>query len=187
MQNQGTDIESSNLLLPSDVLSKKLISDEKGFDEQMVNEHLSINQFNGFRIQNINFLVDVKVGCHVSLHSQIYPMPNTPKSMLGVCSHKGSIIPVFCFHQYFFDTERRVKEKNQAEYLLIFGSEEAYIAILSDTFPSRIDFNQSELETRKFEVNEKLQNALLNIYKDVNGDAWFELDCELFFPRLSID
>ncbi len=177
--------KGKKMLLPSEALSMDY-SERKFLTKETGNNNSKIRQFNGFKIDNINLVIDANVGCQVSLNSQVYPMPNMNQSMIGVCSFKGSIVPVFSLHEYLFESSKRnQKIINNNKYLLTFGDEKSYLGIYSDVLPIRVDFSVSQITLENIDINEKLRRSLSNVFVADDGDIWFELESLNIFANLA--
>ncbi len=186
-KNRSTEPDSEQFILPSEALARPFAftsgssfdaAPDAGKNNSVDNSKL----FNSFQVKNINLLFNVRISCQVCLASKIYPMPNSAYAMSGVCSYKGSIVPVFSIHRFIFDEP--LSSSNQF-YLLIFGGENSYIAVYSDSLPKKISFTESQIRANSIEVNNKLNSSIKNTYKDSNGGVWFELDAYNFFNKIS--
>ncbi|WP_444994958.1 chemotaxis protein CheW [Aliikangiella sp. IMCC44359] len=166
-------------VLPSQALAidKQKITNKK----EDTNTQQSIRVFNHFKVHDINLLIDAKVKCQVELNVELYPMPNSAYSMLGVSSYKGNIVPVFSLYQFLSKGE---PQKSNRKYLLIFGEDESYLGLLSDFLPTKILLSEEMIQTQMLEVSEKLDPCILRNYQSEKGEIYFELDSSHFFKQL---
>jgi twitching motility protein PilI len=124
----------------------------------------------GYRVGALGFLVNKQVQSEVVEDPSIYPVPNSPRWMVGLLNLRGNIVPVFRLHDFIESDEQKNDKKNT----LILGDGDSMLGVMIDGLPKvvRNCVRESQLPS----TAEKLQPYTAVTF-DVEGEFWTELDC----------
>ena len=124
----------------------------------------------GYRVGNLGFLVNKQVQSEVVEDPSIYPVPNSPRWMVGLLNLRGNIVPVFRLHD-FIEFDEQNNEKNNT---LILGDGDSMLGVMIDGLPKVV--RNCVREGRLPASAVKLQPYTAVTF-DVEGELWTELDC----------
>ncbi len=159
MSNTLTDLSLANLL-------------SQDSTPHTANEELRY----GFSIGTLHFVYDASIACELIRAYSIYPVPNTPRWMLGLINLRGGLIPVFNLENYFDFPE----QPDTHQLLLVLGKGEKAVAFQLKDYPELLK-NLTKLTVLP-PLIPKLENYIIGAYQA--GNIWLELDKEKFFTML---
>ncbi len=138
----------------------------------------------GFRLGEINFLVNEFSMSEVVKKPIIYSIPNTPSWIQGLINLRGILVPVF-------DIKKHIKQKSDKksnDILLVIDKGERAFATFIDRLPDSIDMDNENVKEISMPDNmpEILKKHITKTYK-VQNDTWLELNYDTFIKHITID
>lgn len=152
----------------------------QGFVED--SEKLNIRY--GFRLGEINFLINELSMSEVVKKPVIYSIPNTPSWIQGLINLRGILVPVF-------DIKKCIKQNNEkktSDTLLIIDKGERAFASYIDALPDSIDMEDENIKniTTPDDIPEIIKKHITGAY-EVNKEIWLELNYDTFIKHLTKD
>ena len=138
--------------------------------------------FRGIRVAGMNLLFDMSVICEIIDRPAVARVPNTPAWLLGLANHRGVVVPVFDLARAF--AVGRAAQRNTSRRLLVIGTGEAAVAVITDELPLHIGFTASDLREDGAPLPAALAQYLIGRYQKDAVD-WFMFDYLGFFEGLA--
>ena len=166
-----------------------ILDNVKGLDhfdpfQGFVDDEASLNIRYGFRLGNINFLLNEAAMSEIVTKPLIYPIPNTPSWIQGLINLRGILVPVF-------NIKKCIKQENKDDnknHLLVIDKGERAFATFIDSLPDSINVDEVELIDTSIpdELPDMLKTHVTTALK-INNEVWLELDYDAFIKELTKD
>jgi purine-binding chemotaxis protein CheW len=149
-----------------------------------VDDGETLNLRYGFRLGNINFLVNEFSMCEVVKKPTIYSIPNTPSWIKGLINLRGILVPVI-------DIKKRIDQEdkdNKNDTLLVIDKGERAFATFIDSLPDSINLDDSDFTktTAPEAIPEILKKHVTEAF-EFKQDIWLEIDYDTFIKNLTKD
>jgi chemotaxis signal transduction protein len=138
--------------------------------------------FRGIQVAGMHLLLNRSVLCEIVERPAVARVPNTPAWLPGLINHRGAVLPVFDLVRAF-DAGHSVK-RNSSRRLLIIGSGEAAVAVITDELPMHIEFTASDQRDSGATLPAALAPYLIGRYQKDEVD-WLMFDYIGFFEGLA--
>jgi chemotaxis signal transduction protein len=149
-----------------------------------VDDGETLNIRYGFRLGEINFLINEFSMSEVVKKPVIYSIPNTPSWIQGLINLRGILVPVF-------DIKKRIeqnKDDKKNDTLLVIDRGERAFATYIDALPDSI--NMDEVQINKISTPDNVPEILkehITETLELNQEVWLELDYDTFIQNMTKD
>ena len=148
-----------------------------------VDEDKQLNLRYGFRLADINFLINRQTICEVIRKPVVYPIPNTPGWILGLINLRGILVPVF-------DIGAQITEKSPklTDTVLIIDKGERTFATCVESLPVSINLDEDEFISAAIpeDIPDILKGHVNEAYS-MNQEIWLDINYDAFIKRLTRD
>ncbi len=149
-----------------------------------VDDGEALNIRYGFRLGNMNFLVNEFSMCEVVKKPTIYSIPNTPSWIKGLINLRGILVPVL-------DIKKRIEQEEsekKSDTLLVIDKGERAFATFIDALPDSINLDDNDLTTIKIpdDVHQTLKKHITEAFS-INQEIWLEVNYSTFIKNLTKD
>lgn len=135
----------------------------------------------GYKLCDLNLLIEHSIPCEIVRNFSIYPIPNTPDWIHGLINHRGNLIPVFDLHRLW-----SLKQQEETRPLVIFDSGSQYVAIYLDAYPVALDIDNAT--EASFEQTSNIPSELSLFIKSIysiDKTIWSEVDFRGFIRYIT--
>lgn len=143
---------------------------------------ISNNQY-GFKVADINLLIDNQISSEVIAKTTIYILPNTPRWVIGLINFRGNIVPVIDIYKHLSPDY----DLGKSEHVLVIDKGERACAIQINELP--VSVNREQLK-RYYEVpnelSEVLKRNIMSVYT-FNNSIWIEPNFDSLFMEIMQD
>ena len=131
----------------------------------------------GFRVLALGLLIPERVIGQVLDRPRVFPIPNTPSWLRGLCNLRGDLVPVFDLRE-LLGTEAA---GNDGRWVLVLGVGEEAAAFDIDSLPVRIDstHHPSGRPPVPAALGDHVHTTLL-----AGDDLWLDVDWQGFLRSL---
>ncbi len=158
-------------------LDESLVIPLDGYDEDLDAER-GKKRFYGFKLHNIQLLLESDIRSEVINDAVITPLPFMPSFITGLCNVRGNLVPVYDMHEKY-NLEKPVSDSNDKKILVLDENEHmAGIEIHDMVVP--LEFDEQDIQREIYSDNDQLNQCVLYSYQ-LNGSAWFGLDYKKLF------
>jgi chemotaxis signal transduction protein len=175
--------------LATEETTSSILNNVTGLDhfdpfQGFVDDGEALNIRYGFRLGEINLLINQFSMSEVVIKPVIYSIPNTPSWIQGLINLRGILVPVFNIKRYL----GQESENNKNDKLLVIDKGERAFATYIEKLPDSINVDEVELTpiTAPDDVPEVMQGYITETYK-LNDETWFELDYDSFIKNMTKD
>ncbi len=141
----------------------------------------------GFTIGAHHFLVPQGMFCELLVDIDISPLPNSPKHVIGLCNHRGNIVPIYSLAPLLGLQTKKIK------YAYLLGQPQDGAAIVIDEKPSSIDLSTTtrtptSTTTSDFIGSVEAQKLIENCtehYYSLGNTTWRALNPDALFRSLA--
>ena len=148
-----------------------------------VDEGKGLNLRFGFKIGEINLLLNKSTMSEVIKDATIYPLPNTPPWIQGILNLRGILVPVFNLKKHI---EQNNSSKSKRDTLLVIDKGERAFAVYIDELPNSIDLDNEDFI--KSEIPPNIPQILKN-YTDeafsLGEEIWLDIDYDAFIKDIT--
>lgn len=150
-----------------------------------VDDDKQLNIRYGFRLGNINFLVNESSMSEVVMKPYIYSIPNTPTWIQGLINLRGILVPVFDIKQQIGQSNN---EDKNSDILFVLDKGERAFATYIDALPDSINIDNNDfIKTSLLEnTPEILKKHVIETF-EANKETWLELDFDSFIKDMTKD
>ncbi len=147
-----------------------------------VDEDKQLNLRYGFRLGEVNFLINQMMMCEVVQNAIIYPIPNTPSWIQGLINLRGILVPVL-------NIKKHIGQQNdRGKVLLVLDRGERAFATYVDSLPKSINLdtdNFEQIETPE-DVPESLKDYISESYR-LDDELWLDINYDAFIKHITRD
>ena len=155
-------VSDESLAIPVDGYADNEESDERGK-----------KRFYGFKIGEIQLLIDADVRSEVLSDVAITSVPLMPSYVRGLCNVRGSLVPVYDMHKKLGLDAPNISPSNKKILLLDENQDMAGIEI--EEMVVSLQFDEQDIERGTTSDNEMLNGCITYCYKE-NDKTWFGFD-----------
>tara|TARA_R110002072_G_scaffold14582_9_gene60238 strand:- start:53640 stop:54179 length:540 start_codon:yes stop_codon:yes gene_type:complete len=176
-------------LTPDQTTEPELVnisSEADHFDpyQGFVDDGQSLNLRFGFRLGEINLLINKFTICEVVKRPIIYSMPNTPPWIQGLINLRGILVPVFDLKKILEQTGDDKKD----DTLLIIDRGESAFATYIDDLPNSIDIdNEKFIKTSTPNDTPEILTDYISETFFLEQEIWIEIDYDAFIKNMTKD
>ena len=137
----------------------------------------------GFKIVNLNFILDSSIPTEIITKYTIHPIPKTPGWIRGLINHRGNLVPVFDLYKYF-----KIEKPDIDQPLILFDSNEHMVGIFTDAYPIALELESLTPSpyTSLDQFPDLMKNHISDSY-NVDDNQWHELDLRKFLHLVTRD
>lgn len=159
-------------------LDESLVIPVDGYEEQEDAKDRGKKRFYGFRLNELQLLLDLDVRSEVINDAVITPLPLMPSYITGLCNVRGNLVPVYDMHE-------KLELKNTSPMLgkkkiLVLGESENMAGVEIQDMVVSLEFDEQDIQRELFSDNELLNKCISYSYQQ-NGSNWFGFDYEKLF------
>jgi len=176
-------------LTPDQITESDFINIAPGTDhfdpsQGIIDESQSLNLRFGFRLGEINFLINKFTMCEVVKRPTIYSMPNTPSWIQGLINLRGILVPVFDIKKQLNQTN----DNNKNDTLLVIDKGERTFATYIDALPNSIDIDDENFikTTVPTDIPEILEKYVVETFS-LEQEIWIEINYDAFINDITKD
>ncbi len=156
--------------------NEDLVIPLEGYDEE--NEEHAKKRFYGFKLNELQLLLDANVRSEVLNQVTITPIPLMPKFIKGLCNVRGNLVPVYDLYEKFgLDKSARVDSTKQ---VLVLDENKNMAAIEIDEMITSLEFDEQDMQTDIYSQNEQFNQLITYSYKH-NDDHWYGFNHKKLF------
>ena len=148
-----------------------------------VDDEKQLNIRYGFRLGDINFLVNESSMSEVVMKPLIYSIPNTPTWIQGLINLRGILVPVFDIKKQIGQND---EEDKRRDILFVLDKGERAFATYIDALPDSINLDDTEFTKTKLPENipKILIDHVTESYETSN-EIWLEIDFDSFIKNMT--
>ena len=149
-----------------------------------VDEGQVLNLRFGFRIGEINLLLNESAMSEVVKNVAIYPLPNTPPWIQGILNLRGILVPVFNIRKHLEQDNTNSKR----DILLVIDKGERSFAVYIDQLPNSIDLDSEDFF--KSEIPPDIPQLLKTHTNEAfssGKEIWLDIDYDAFIKDITQD
>ncbi len=176
MSNTGSN-NNSFLAIGKELLDESLVIPIDGYSAQDEEEG-GKKRFYGFRVGELQLLINPEVRSEVFNELVVTTVPLMPKCVSGLCSVRGSLVPVYDMHEKLELKQDATLRKDKK--ILVLDEGENMVGIEVDDMVVSLQFDeQDKQENAKSNVS-KMNEFVTYGYKH-KKEHWFGFDHNKFF------
>jgi purine-binding chemotaxis protein CheW len=128
-----------------DINELKKLKSEIGFDgnEDAKDSEIELIQLVSFKLDNVEYGVNIMVVDEILRCPQITRVPNTPDFIKGVINLRGNVIPVIDVRKRFGLSKTKVSDLTR---IIVVEIEEKYVGLLVDNVHQVVRMSPSEID-----------------------------------------
>ena len=128
-----------------DINELKKLKSEIGFDgnEDAKDSEIELIQLVSFKLDNVEYGVNIMVVDEILRYPQITRVPNTPDFIKGVINLRGNVIPVIDVRKRFGLSKTKVSDLTR---IIVVEIEEKYVGLLVDNVHQVVRMSPSEID-----------------------------------------
>tara|TARA_R110002049_G_scaffold152106_2_gene315972 strand:- start:3140 stop:3685 length:546 start_codon:yes stop_codon:yes gene_type:complete len=176
---ENTDLARNAFLsMGKKPLDESLVIPLDGYADKDDDADRGKKRFYGFRIQDLQLLLDVNVRSEVINDAVVTPLPLMPAFITGLCNVRGNLIPVYDMQ------EKLAMEKSSSDRskrkILVLGEGENMAGIEIQDMVVKLEFDEQDIQREVLSDNQLFDQCVSYSYKQ-NGSNWFGFDYEKLF------
>lgn len=149
-----------------------------------VDDEKELNLRYGFRLGEINFLINEFTMCEVVKKPIIYPIPNTPSWIQGLINLRGILVPVLNIKKHI----EQDNDDKKSDTLLVIDRGERAVATFIDDLPNSIniddeDFIKTTVPDNTSEILKKYTTGVFSLKQEI----WLDIDYDTFIKHMTKD
>ena len=147
-----------------------------------VDDEKQLNLRYGFRLGQVNLLINQMMMCEVVQNAVIYPIPNTPSWIQGLINLRGILVPVLNLKKHLG------QENEKGKVLLVLDRGERAFSTYVDALPKSINLDTDNF--RKIETTNNIPEVLTDYVNDVyslDDEIWLDIDYDAFIKHITRD
>lgn len=159
-------------------LDESLVIPLDGYADQEVDEDRGKKRFYGFRLHDLQLLLDFDIRSEVINDAVVTPLPLMPSYVSGLCNVRGNLVPVYDMYQKL-DLEKTSSGADKKK-ILVLGENENMAGIEIQDMVVSLEFDEQDIQREVFSSNEKLNQCISYSYQQ-DGSNWFGFEYEKLF------
>ncbi len=176
MEDAGT-VRNAFLSMGKKTLDESLVIPLDGYAEQEDADR-GKKRFYGFKLQDLQLLLDVDVRSEVINDVVITPLPLMPSFISGLCNVRGNLVPIYNMYKKLgLDVEVPESSNKKA---LILGENENMAGIEVQDMVMSLEFDEQDIQRDVFSDNQQLNECITYSYQQ-NGNNWYGFDYKKLF------
>ncbi|MBL1142315.1 MAG: hypothetical protein HND53_09825 [Proteobacteria bacterium] len=175
------------MTLATEHTTESILNNVTGLDhfdpfQGFVDDNETLNIRYGFRLGEINFLINEFSMSEVVIKPVIYSIPNTPSWIQGLINLRGILVPVFNLKKHI----RPDNDEINSSTLLVLDKGERAFATFIDSLPDSINIDEVDLKNVAIPDNipDILKEYVTETY-ELNKEIWLELDYDIFIKNIT--
>lgn len=175
---ENTDLSRNAFLsMGKKSLDESLVIPLDGYEEDQDADR-GKKRFYGFKLHDIQLLLESDVRSEVINDAVITPLPFMPSFITGLCNVRGNLVPVYDMHEKF-GLEKPVSNANNKKILVLDENENmAGIEIHDMVVP--LEFDEQDIQREVVSDHQQMNQCISYSYQ-LNGSNWFGLDYKKLF------
>ena len=142
-------------------LDESLVIPLDGYEDQEVNADRGKKRFYGFRLHDLQLLLDFDIRSEVINDAVVTPLPLMPSYVTGLCNVRGNLVPVYDMHEKLgMDKPSSGASKKK---ILVLGENENMAGIEIQDMVVSLEFDEQDIQRGVFSENERLNQCILSL------------------------
>lgn len=176
MENSD-QVRNAFLSMGKKPLDESLVIPLDGYEEQDETDR-GKKRFYGFKLSDIQLLLDADIRSEVINDVVITPLPLMPSFISGLCNVRGNLIPVYDMHKKL-NLENDLNNSSKIK-VLVLGENENMAGIEVQDMVMSLEFDEQDIRRDVFTDNQQLNECITYSYQQ-NGSNWFGFDYKKLF------
>jgi chemotaxis signal transduction protein len=135
-------------------------------------------RFYGFRLQDMQLLLDADVRSEVINDAVITPLPLMPSFITGLCNVRGYLVPVYDMHNKL-GLKQPLMDSNKKK-VLVLDENENMVGIEIPDMVVALEFDEQDIQREVFSDNQQLNQCISYSYQK-DGSHWFGFEYKKLF------
>jgi len=150
-----------------------------------IDDDKALNLRYGFRIGNLNFLVNQFSMCEVVKKPVIYSIPNTPSWIQGLINLRGILVPVFNIKKHL---GQETEDNNKNETLIVLDKGERAFATFIETLPDSMNLDDADFSQTSIpdDISETLKRHVIEA-NEFKEEIWLEINYDALIKEMTKD
>ena len=159
-------------------LDESLVIPLDGYAGQDDDTDRGKKRFYGFRLHDIQLLLDADVRSEVINDAVITPLPLMPSFITGLCNVRGNLVPVYDMYEKL-GLSKPLLDSNKKKILVLDENENMAGIEIQDLVIS-LEFDEQDIQREVFSGNQQLNQCISYSYQQ-NGSNWFGFEYKKLF------
>ncbi len=159
-------------------LDESLVIPLDGYDDQDDEAERGKKRFYGFRLNDIQLLLDSDVRSEVINNATVTPLPLMPPFITGLCNVRGNLVPVYDMQEKL-GLDKSLSDSGRKKILILDENEEMAGIEIQDIVVS-LEFDEQDIQRDVLSDNQKLNQCISYSYQQ-NGSNWFGFEYKKLF------
>ncbi len=149
-----------------------------GYSDEDENEERGKQRFFGFKLNEIQLLLDVDVRSEVINDAIITSVPMMPSYVTGLCNVRGNLVPVYdmCEKLGLNSSLPKVGKR----IILVLDEDENMAGIEIQEMITSLQFDEQDIQKDVYSENDKVNQFITYCYTE-SGSNWFGFDHKKMF------
>jgi len=149
-----------------------------GYAEDDENAERGKKRFFGFKLDEIQLLLDVDVRSEVINDAVITSVPMMPSYISGLCNVRGNLVPVYDMYEKLgLNTSLPKMGKRK---ILVLDVDENMAGIEIQEMITSLQFDEQDIQQDVYSENDKVNQFITYCYAE-DGNHWFGFDYKKMF------
>ncbi len=171
-------IKNASLSMEGEPLDETSVIPLDGYSDQNEEAYRVKKRVYGFKLENIQLLLDVNMRSELINDAIVTPLPLMPSFVTGLCNVRGSLVPVDDICQKL--NLGKSLSKSDKKKVLVLDENEFMAGIEIQDMMVSMEFDEQDIQKDILSENEKLNQYISYSYQE-NGSNWFGLDYRKLF------
>ncbi|MDW3094289.1 MAG: chemotaxis protein CheW [Gammaproteobacteria bacterium] len=176
MENSGL-VRNAFLSMGKKPLDESLVIPLDEYEEQEEADR-GKKRFYGFKLLDIQLLLDADIRSEVINDVVVTPLPLMPSFISGLCNVRGNLVPVYNMYEKL-DLEN-TEDISSNKKVLVLGENENMAGIEVREMVMSLEFDEQDICRDVLSDNHKLNECITYSYQQ-NGSNWFGFDYKKLF------
>ena len=172
--------QESNTFLSIDgkPLDESLVIPLDGYEDQEDDANRGKKRFYGFRLHNVQLLLDADIRSEVINDAIVTPLPLMPSFIMGLCNVRGNLVPVY-------DVVKKLglgesQSETSKKKILVLDENENMAGIEIQDIVVSLEFDEQDIQRDVYSDNQLLNECITYSYQQ-NGSNWFGFEYKKLF------
>jgi chemotaxis signal transduction protein len=159
-------------------LDESLVIPLEGYADQEDDADRGKKRFYGFKLQDMQLLLDSEVRSEVINDAVITPLPLMPSFISGLCNVRGNLVPVYDLYEKL-GLEKPSNTSGKKKILVLDENENMAGIEIQDMVVS-LEFDEQDIQREVFSDNQQLNQCISYSYQQ-DGSHWFGFEHKKLF------
>ena len=173
----ASSVRNAFLSMGKKPLDESLVIPLDGYAEQEEADR-GKKRFYGFKLQDIQLLLDADIRSEVINDVVITPLPLMPSFISGLCNVRGNLVPVYNMHEKL--GLEITTQNSSSSKVLVLGDNENMAGIVVQEMVMSLEFDEQDIRRNVFSDHQQLNECITYSYQK-NGSNWYGFDYKKLF------